>query len=620
VLRVVLILLCVPLLNACLYVELTGSVSGAEVRVTELRSGKQIGGVYTSTTLADEQQKYGALEWNSFGPTLKLLLLGRTELPVEQFENDKLYLVTASGGVDMDWNDDGVMDDVGTPIDGELYGVYTGSQLKKKGVRLNILTDGIYRLVKGELGALNNTQLRQRLDELASETVGDLNKDGKSSYADAISWSQLNANFPYPGDAYYKLSSEYGVAINLDDDVMEDISANLIQRADWRPADPDSAFAEFIIGCLNPVLKIDLCPFGLLPVIGEGNNSPAVADIMPRVVVTHDWMRDRFEQLLYRMPDDILLLLRSVTAIVIGDDIRPSYYDPSSAAINLDPQSLWVTKEEFETISKEADYRSDFGGDMNFSDRWRYVKDNDYAFGQVDGNGNSSLESATLDLAALLFHELAHAADFLPPSKLNSLAPDDTPVDLTHQLRSDILSSNHPLEAVELFGVAAVLFDGVQPSAQQKAYTGADIGQHFAADKAVDLYAYRSQYEDLAMTFEEAMMQLHFDVQRDVGFTSVPGAAIADPQCDDYIVGWGVRSRVSEPQIEDRLLLIVANLLPERNYGAKVAAFPAALQMVSGKDWCESLGLSADAEGLQRVPLSRGTGSNANLRPPRVLH
>ena len=46
------------------------------------------------------------------------------------------------------------------------------------------------------------------------------------------------------------------------------------------------------------------------------------------------------------------------------------------------------------------------------------------------------------------------------------------------------------------------------------------VGDIFAADAASDLYGYANQFEDLAMLFEESMMQILYGVQRDVAFNS----------------------------------------------------------------------------------------------------
>ena len=74
---------------------------------------------------------------------------------------------------------------------------------------------------------------------------------------------------------------------------------------------------------------------------------------MERVVVSHDWMGVRFEQLMRRMPTDLVELFAPVTAIVIGSDVRPSFYSSFRGTINLDPGFLWMSVPEKQTISVE---------------------------------------------------------------------------------------------------------------------------------------------------------------------------------------------------------------------------------------------------------------------------
>ena len=102
---------------------------------------------------------------------------------------------------------------------------------------------------------------------------------------------------------------------------------------------------------------------------------------MSRVVVSHPWMGERFKAFLeqYDQNDDFKNLLRATTAIVISYDVRPSFYWAATGAIYLDPNYLWLTQAERDTINEAPDYRSGFGAELQFEMLWRYVKDNDYA-------------------------------------------------------------------------------------------------------------------------------------------------------------------------------------------------------------------------------------------------
>ncbi|MCY4012719.1 MAG: hypothetical protein OXG82_08400 [Gammaproteobacteria bacterium] len=67
---------------------------------------------------------------------------------------------------------------------------------------------------------------------------------------------------------------------------------------------------------------------------------------MSRVLVSHRWMGDSLQELLERLPGDVRMLARSLTAIVIASDIRPAYYWPRTGALYLDAEYFWRTPEE----------------------------------------------------------------------------------------------------------------------------------------------------------------------------------------------------------------------------------------------------------------------------------
>ena len=71
----------------------------------------------------------------------------------------------------------------------------------------------------------------------------------------------------------------------------------------------------------------------------------------------------RFKEFLETMDPhgDFKNLLRATTAIVISYDVRPSYYWVVTGAIHLDPDNLWLTPDERDTINQAPDYRASFG-------------------------------------------------------------------------------------------------------------------------------------------------------------------------------------------------------------------------------------------------------------------
>jgi len=616
-------LLVVPL-SGCFQVELLGPVVGADVTIVRLTGNLQREQGLKTSSERFHQTDLGTSRWQSFKPYVRLLHLGTVEINESRYEDNRMYLVTATGGYDMDVNSDKRIDSAFTRgrIDGQVHALMTGAQLKLGHSRVSVLTEAFYQALAPNLDSMTSVEIRTRLNEMARKTVSDINNDGKVDYYDALRWSNIFKQGAYRGSPFFLERLAFGVLVNIDEDLLLDMSSDLISRASWQPANPNAPHADMLAGCASALIVRDLCSFGALPLIGMDAPSPVVGDIMDRVVVSDPWMAKRFEQVLYEMPDDMLKLMRSVASIIIGGEIRPSYYSSVTATIYLDAESFWIADRERETISTEADYRSEFDDELAFRDMWRYVKNDDWAYRErddVDSNGNRQLEDVALWSAELLFHELAHANDRIPYKTFSSLSMSDSPYDIEAQIPSDRLINRYPLTSPELAGLADVLFSGSTPSRTQIAYSGADIGEFFAPDRATDLYAYSTEREDLAMLFEEVMMAIHFGIQRDVGFATLPADGEVD-SCSDLVVAWGMRGRIAVPRVKTRLNQVLKELLPQRNYSAQVAGLPATLMMVKGRDWCDNVSLSggSNAKAAPGQQKSKAVAQRkVSLRTPR---
>ena len=146
-----------------------------------------------------------------------------------------------------------------------------------------------------------------------------------------------------------------------------------------------SPYADNLGACVYTNTLISSCTLAKVPLLAAEVNSssatPSIASIMDRVVVSHQWMGDRFKEFLTDndINHDIKKLLRATTAIVISYDIRPSFYWAATGAIYLDAENFWLTPQERDTINEAPDFRADFGNDLQFIIPWRYIKDNDYA-------------------------------------------------------------------------------------------------------------------------------------------------------------------------------------------------------------------------------------------------
>ena len=358
---------------------------------------------------------------------------------------------------------------------------------------------------------------------------------------------------------------------------------------------PNSPWSEALIECVysQHLYTQGICARERLPLLGmEVGGVPTIDDIMNRVVVSHDWMGQRFEEFLRdRDPhDDFRTLMSSVSAVVLSYDVRPSFYSSATTAIYLDPNNLWLLPEERDTLNEAPDYRSSFGEALQFLVVWRYVKDNEYAYTypslsrriERDWDGVEAL------LASLLYHELAHATDYFPPEVFDSIEG-ETYVDALENRRGDLLSDrltdSFPLSSSEMFELAQVRYRGVEATAEQSDFSPDNVATFFPPDRANSFYSYTSTREDLAMLFEELMMSHRYGIQQDIAITDRPEVLSAST----ITVAWGQRGRAAEPQLAERAAFAIDQVLPELDGTAVIDALPTPVPMRVGESWLDNL-------------------------------
>ena len=323
----------------------------------------------------------------------------------------------------------------------------------------------------------------------------------------------------------------------------------------------DSPYAAALPGCVDSRREPESCSIGTLPPIGMLNSEPSVDTLMERVVVSHAWMGERFRAVLEAQPPALRQVMAALTAIVIDADIRPSFYWSLTGAIYIDPRHLWLTEAERATIGTEQDFRSGFGSDLSFVPFSSYLDGSQLAF--PSSGPERDLESRVRALAALLFHEGAHANDFVPPDRVQGLRAGERFLDEVDRLAGSRLSAQlvatRPLSSGLWAGLARVLYFGEDASGEQQSLSAADVGAAFSPDGASDPYGYSTREEDFAMLFEETMLKRYFGFDRRVGFATPPDG---EPRsCDDYTIGWGVRSRIAMPSVAPRAQLVAELVL-----------------------------------------------------------
>lgn len=375
------------------------------------------------------------------------------------------------------------------------------------------------------------------------------------------------------------------------------------------PYNENSPYKENLTNCVYSNTLTRSCTLYRLPLIAKevknSSSTPSISTIMDRVVVSHQWMGDRFKEFLINNDphDDIKSLLRATTAIVISYDVRPSFYWAATGAIYLDANNFWLTAQERDTINEAPDYRADFGNDLQFVMPWRYVKDNDYASAYIPASVriNRAANVGLYRLTSLMYHELAHANDFFPSTEWYSHSSKTRVLDaaLSTDFESDQLSVAIPLQSKTMRDLAQVSFAGVDANNTQKAYLPADIEGFFSPDIATDFYAYSSFREDFSMLFEELMMQKRFNIFRDVAVTNHPTGDSVSAR--DYIVTWGQRGRIGEDSIKPRVLFSASRVYPEFDSVTALENVPAPIAMISGNDWIENLTISPTPSNSQKA-------------------
>lgn len=397
------------------------------------------------------------------------------------------------------------------------------------------------------------------------------------------------------------------------------------------PYNSTSPYSENIVACVYSNTLTSSCILEKLPLLAEevkgSTQPPTIENIMDRVVVSHRWMGDRFKDFLIKNDDnnDFKNLLRATTAIVIAYDVRPSFYWAATGAIYLDAENFWLTPDERDTINEAPDFRADFGNDLQFVMPWRYVKNNAYAYKSYNKTARvNRTENDTLyRLSALIYHELAHANDFIPSNEWYIHNDNRRVYDaaLSSDFESDALAISLPLASQEMRDLGQVSFAGKAADETQKNYLPTDIEAFFSPDSASDYYAYSSFREDFAMLFEELMMQSRFGVNRDVAITNQPSGD--NISSTDYIVTWGQRGRIGDDKLRERVVFSASRALPEFDSQSAINSVTSPIQMVKGNNWLDNLNISPSESSMITMrnmmrTINRGSTQDADIASTSV--
>ncbi len=406
---------------------------------------------------------------------------------------------------------------------------------------------------------------------------------------------------------------------------------NDIITEDMHAYSQNSQYKDALERCIynNQIPNPPTCTFSDLPLIGMETNSPSIEDILDRTLVSHQWMGDRFKDFLTDSAtgQDMLALLRGVTAIVISYDIRPSFFWFATGAIYLDARNFWQSPLERDTLNDIPDFRTDFGSDLQFDMFWRYTKNDEYYPDRsISKNERISrtFENLEASISWLMYHELAHANDYFPPSSWSNISLNTTPLAFgrNNSQVSNSLDAVYPLRSDIMHSLAQVRFANETPTALERNYRGTDIEGFFVPDVSPSFYSYFTIREDIATLFERYMMLYRLDAEADIAIIDgrTPGPD------DEPLVVWGQRNRISDLSLENRTVYAVERLYPEvGNVRAILRSLKEPILMTPNKGWFENILLSNPTqdnfvERMERVTLTAEEKKRLEIQDNKYPH
>ena len=179
-------------LSACFQTQLKGSVGGAEVSITPLSDPGNILVSRISKTPEDWIAQRGEDGWEKWSPLTQLLNVGtaRFDKQLPPLEPGKLYLVTATGGLDYDPELNSELSDQPEQVQGSWHVIASGQRIIDGNIKISALTEALYRQQLAVLDSLDEQQIADRLDAAATLVVGDADDDGDIDYDDVLRFNR----------------------------------------------------------------------------------------------------------------------------------------------------------------------------------------------------------------------------------------------------------------------------------------------------------------------------------------------------------------------------------------------------------------------------------------------
>jgi len=328
-----------------------------------------------------------------------------------------------------------------------------------------------------------------------------------------------------------------------------------------------------------------------------------VGDIMNRVLVTHDWMGLRFQQLLEQLPREALKAFAPVTHVVLGGDgTRATEYNAYGNVLTVAPRSLWLTADEKLAVFVDTGGSGSTGeeDEFQFDFRFRYMKDDNYA------TWVESLETRDYDqmvgrFQTSMFYSLAFANNVSYAAAIDDLPTNISTVEVFDNYYAGFSEELYAQPGVSsgssiLYQLNEAYYDDdVAPDAEQSAYLPDYVGSVFADDGMPVFYSYRNYSSEMSRLLQLGMLKYFSDIYIDIAFTN-PEPEFEILGCDDARIGWGVRNRVANPAVATKTQFLMEQVFGQsaslNNFFANGIGEETPLPFDAG--WCDSIRLMSE--------------------------
>ncbi len=361
----------------------------------------------------------------------------------------------------------------------------------------------------------------------------------------------------------------------------------------------DGPYASILKDCATRGVE-DSCLLSELPMLHQEDPNPTVGLIMNRVLVTHDWMGLRFQELLAQLPREALKMFAPVTHIIVGGDgAERAQYNAYGNVFTVGPRILWLTADEklavFESTGGPGSSEED--DEFMFEFHWRYMKGDNYA------TRTESLESRNFDqmfgrFQTEVFYDLAFANNITYPAIIDSLPTNISTVDVFDDYLTGFADGLYAQPGVSsgssiLYQLSEAYYDDdVAPTELQSSYLPDYVASIFADDGMPMFFSYRNNWSETSRLLQLGMLSYFSDIYIDIAFTN-PAPDFEVLGCDDLKIAWGVRNRLANPAVATKTKYLMEQILGQSaqldNFFANEIGTETPLPVDAG--WCDSIRL-----------------------------